>query len=245
MDNNTTNPLLKRCTKCGEEFPATAEYFYTRTDSSLRTMCKTCFKQQIKAVQQRNPEKRREYNRRSYQRNYKPYHERDQKYKENARARVKRWAAAHPEKVRERGRQQWQQMTPEMKARQQAAAKRYRAAKPEKARLHAHVYRARKRALPATFTATQWQACLEYFNHTCAYCGAQQSFWHVLEQDHFIPLSSHGSYTADNIVPACKSCNASKNDSEPTRWLKGVFGKRKSEEVLKRIEEYFFSLDTA
>lgn len=99
--------------------------------------------------------------------------------------------------------------------------------------------RARKRALPATFTAKQWQACLEYFHHTCVYCGAQQDFWHVLEQEHFIPVTAGGGYIAENIIPACKSCNSSKCDAPADQWLISRHGKRKAKSILARIETYF------
>ena len=35
--------MLKKCTKCGEEKPATPEFFYKRGDR-LRTDCKMCRK---------------------------------------------------------------------------------------------------------------------------------------------------------------------------------------------------------
>ena len=33
---------MKKCTGCGEEKPATLEYFYKRTDTSLCSRCKLC-----------------------------------------------------------------------------------------------------------------------------------------------------------------------------------------------------------
>jgi hypothetical protein len=35
-----------------------------------------------------------------------------------------------------------------------------------------------------------------------------------------LPLSRGGRYTLDNIVPACRSCNTSKCNSEITAWLR-------------------------
>ena len=35
-----------------------------------------------------------------------------------------------------------------------------------------------------------------------------------------LALSRGGRYTIENIVPACRSCNASKSNDEVTRWLR-------------------------
>jgi 5-methylcytosine-specific restriction endonuclease McrA len=51
----------------------------------------------------------------------------------------------------------------------------------------------------------------------CAYCGATNT---PLQQDCVLALSRGGRYTLDNIVPACRSCNASKWNAEVTGWLR-------------------------
>lgn len=35
-----------------------------------------------------------------------------------------------------------------------------------------------------------------------------------------LPLSRGGRYTLENVVPACRSCNASKSNDEVTGWLR-------------------------
>lgn len=107
----------------------------------------------------------------------------------------------------------------------------------------AHVRRMKKRELPATLTTEQWNYCLRYWYGCCAYCGAQQSLWNVIEQDHFIAVSSGGGYTAENIIPACRSCNSSKNNHDSKTWLIDKFSKRKATKILRRISDYFESLD--
>lgn len=74
----------------------------------------------------------------------------------------------------------------------------------------------RKQQLPSTFTLEEWERALEYFDHSCAYCGYPSD---KLQQEHFIPLSKGGGYTKDNIVPACPECNLSKSDAMPQDWL--------------------------
>lgn len=59
-----------------------------------------------------------------------------------------------------------------------------------------------------TLTREQWEAILYEFDYLCAYCSEAKP----LEQDHMIPLSRGGAHTVENIVPACRSCNAAKGD---------------------------------
>lgn len=86
---------------------------------------------------------------------------------------------------------------------------------PEKRRANNLIYVQRKRSLISNFSFYQWQQCLTHFNHQCAYCGSTES----LEQEHVIPVSRGGHYTPDNIIPACRSCNASKNNKIMQDWF--------------------------
>jgi 5-methylcytosine-specific restriction endonuclease McrA len=51
----------------------------------------------------------------------------------------------------------------------------------------------------------------------CAYCGASGR---TLQRDCVLALSRGGRYTLSNIVPACRSCNASKCNDEVTSWMR-------------------------
>ena len=51
----------------------------------------------------------------------------------------------------------------------------------------------------------------------CAYCGADTT---ALQRDCVLPISRGGRYTIGNVVPTCRSCNASKCNSEVTSWLR-------------------------
>ena len=62
----------------------------------------------------------------------------------------------------------------------------------------------------------QWDALREAWGG-CAYCGATGV---PLQRDCVLPISRGGRYTLDNIVPACRSCNASKWNQEVTGWLR-------------------------
>ena len=65
-------------------------------------------------------------------------------------------------------------------------------------------------------TADQWTALMAAWGG-CAYCGATGT---PLQRDCVLALSRGGRYTADNIVPACRSCNASKSNHEVTTWMR-------------------------
>lgn len=76
--------------------------------------------------------------------------------------------------------------------------------------------RARKNKSPFNdFTTDQWEACLDAFDNTCAYCGKNTE---VLEQEHVIPISRGGSNTKTNIIPSCGSCNYSKGAKTMFEW---------------------------
>ena len=71
-----------------------------------------------------------------------------------------------------------------------------------------------KNGLSSTLTAEQWELIKQNFNNCCAYCGKELP----LAQEHFIPLSTGGEYTHNNIIPACRRCNSSKHDRAFTDW---------------------------
>lgn len=116
-------------------------------------------------------------------------------------------------------------------------------------RIHAHLRRARKNDLPATFTAEQWEQSLNYFNGCCAVCGRQLNSLfgdYKAHQDHWIPVSYEGDdnpgTVATNMIPLCKPCNLSKAASMPEDWLAQNFSKRKSRDILARVQTYFNSV---
>ena len=76
-------------------------------------------------------------------------------------------------------------------------------------------------------SAEQW-AALKAAWVGCAYCGATDK---PLQRDCVLALSRGGRYTLENIVPACRSCNASKCNDEITGWMRR-----------KRLDEQSFLL---
>ena len=66
----------------------------------------------------------------------------------------------------------------------------------------------------ATLTAEEWNNILNSYNHCCAYCQTNAS---KLEIDHYVPLCKGGTHTKENVVPACRHCNAMKQSRHPHR----------------------------
>ncbi len=66
------------------------------------------------------------------------------------------------------------------------------------------------------FTAAQWAYVQSLCGHLCVYCRQRPD---KLEQDHIVPLSRGGLHVSSNILPACRSCNASKRTTPVTEFM--------------------------
>lgn len=94
---------------------------------------------------------------------------------------------------------------------------------------------ARKLELPDAFTQLDWEMACQFFDNSCAYCESVES----LEPDHIIPLRDAGcpGTVSSNIVPACKSCNRSKQHKSLRDWAFVKFG-TSAQGVIQRVTEY-------
>jgi 5-methylcytosine-specific restriction endonuclease McrA len=77
----------------------------------------------------------------------------------------------------------------------------------------------------------EWLEALERFNYSCAYCGSNTK----LSMDHIIPISIGGTNEASNIIPACSSCNFSKQASDMVEWYttQVFYSKKRLENIIK------------
>jgi 5-methylcytosine-specific restriction endonuclease McrA len=80
---------------------------------------------------------------------------------------------------------------------------------------------------------TWWRA--EMMEGPCAYCDKPAK-----TLDHFIPVSMGGRTEPGNLVPACKSCNSRKRDSDPLAWVDRLRGEHQ-----ERLSECGWVLDGA
>lgn len=146
---------------------------------------------------------------------------------------VRRSMAKKPEYYREMRRKKAQRYAARRAAldrsrrdehRQREAA--YRAANAVSRRMWESARRARLvNADVRRFTNADWQRVLRRHQHRCFYCGGATN----LTVDHLVPLARGGRHAEGNIVPACGSCNSSKNDKLLIDWRRSC---RRSDRLL-------------
>ncbi len=121
------------------------------------------------------------------------------------RAYARRRRVENPEAVRAASRR-WVEANP---GRAAAITRAWARAHPEFFRRAAKVRRARLRGAATTLTDVQWVAIVTAFNGACAYCLRTDR---PVTQDHMVPISRGGPHSAENVIPACGSCNSSKGN---------------------------------
>ncbi len=57
------------------------------------------------------------------------------------------------------------------------------------------------------------QSIYEAWNHQCGYCGEKAT-----SLDHIIPRFRSGSSNRNNLIPACRTCNADKGSCNMEEW---------------------------
>lgn len=233
--------LTKTCTNCGETKVLSDYYKDKKGRLGVQARCKSCNKIRKKAYNDANKDKIKAYNQKHYVEKREVHRECSKRYyeknSEQIKANAKRWEKENPERKAERN-AQYRKEKPEL---QKARQMRYKLNNPERVRelgvKHSHERRARMRELIYDLTEEQWQDTLKEFSHSCAYCGKTNC---KLEQEHVVPVTSDGGYTKHNIVPACKSCNVSKHDTELVEWYKkqDYFSNERLLKVLDFSESY-------
>jgi len=199
---------LRHCSRCGNEYPATLEYFYhvsprTRKDE-LSSWCKHCVSEAGKLSRSKHADK--------------------------AKVRAKKYAVEHREQVNANARE-YVKRNPEkrketMRAysethREQEREKkrRWRANNPEKHRAEKERRRAWKLNAEGEYTADDIKAQYSRQKGKCYWCNVKlNNKYHV---DHIVPLSRGGSNRPDNIVCACPHCNDSRGAKLPHEWVQG------------------------
>ncbi len=185
---------VRRCWKCGEWKPITEYHKSSGRSDGLDPRCKACKREYRRANKERFNALARNYPR-------KP---------EQARAKKRRYEAAHPDRVRQQQRRTWLRRynAPGVKKQIQARQKQWRDANPHIVKEMVHRRRARKQNAGGSYTAQQWLDLCAYYDQRCLCCGLQE----VLTVDHIVPLSRGGSNDISNIQPLCRACNSAKYD---------------------------------
>jgi len=188
--------MAKVCSKCGLEQPETNFSKACNTPDGFRYDCKDCVKQyRIEHKEQI----------RDHMNQYRVEHQ------EQIIESRKQYYAEHKESTL----QQYKVWRDNNKDRAQKTETAWKKNNPDVTKAQWQSRRSKKAGLAQTLTPAQWNHILEKFNNACAYCGAGDK---TLHQEHFIPLSSEGEYTHNNIIPACQSCNSSKGKKDFFTW---------------------------
>lgn len=227
---------MRWCSHC-EKIKLEEEFSVGR--KSLRRICNDCKRKDGVDYGKTHKEERAKYK----ADHYDEFITRDRAYywrnKEKDNARAKEWRKNNPTKFR-------------------MGVKRAKAKKPDLYRANEAIKQSRRRQrlneLPNDFTIYDWERALEYFNGRCAVCNRLPDKNNVLHiaADHWLPLAKNTKGTVvDNIIPLCHNgagspfhgadsgCNNRKSAKDPVQWLKEVYDEITSEEILRKIEEYF------
>jgi hypothetical protein len=234
----------KICTKCKKEYPRTDKYFVkaTKNKDGLDYWCKKCkcehrkIKSNIKSPKALDDTSEtklnmssEEYRKNYYEKNKEKILKTVKEYQRNNKNKIKARRKIYLEKNREKTnitRREYNKNHKEIKRLWQQKNK-------DKVNVQKQARRTNKNNLPSNLTIKQWKEIKIKFNNKCAYCGQELP----LSQDHFIPLSKGGEYTVNNIIPSCKSCNCSKNNSDFFKWYpkQEFYSKEREKNILKHL----------
>lgn len=223
---------IKICTKCKIELEATSVNFVKQKNGKygLASVCKVCQKkwrdnrkdikrEYDKKYNIENREKKIEYSRRRY---YENIEEMREYYKKR-----------NKDKDYLRKRREYRKTR---KERDKELYSIWRKNNTERISTNKQRRYTKMKGLKSDLTHDDWLNTVEYFTYSCAYCGEKSD---DLTRDHFIPVTLNGTFTKDNIIPACRSCNSSKNNKEFNNWYPYYehYSSDREEKIINYIEE--------
>ena len=196
---------MKTCKTCKENYPATLEYFGKRANikDGLNNICKKCQKEineiyyenhkDIMIEQAKQRQEKRGNEALEYRRNH---------YKNNKKATLetnKEYYYKNIEYVSD-------------------LRKKYRQS--ENGKQKYKIYGRKRRSKNHKLSVEQWEACKEYFNNACAYCGFTEeehknNFKQQLHKEHVI---DDGRNDIKNCIPSCRVCNSEKHTTSLNNW---------------------------
>jgi 5-methylcytosine-specific restriction endonuclease McrA len=210
-----TIPLFNRCSKCGNEYPATEKYF-----RQWRTFCRACERDaarefyynhredvllQKKEARESNPDHYRQHDRDQYYKHHDHQMARHKKYRtenpDKRRLAMLDWRVRNPDKVKDYSAQYYKEH-------------------PETVKANRDKRRARILNAQGEYTADDIKRLYEDQEGHCAYCGIGifPDLYKDMHIDHVMPLSRGGSNAPDNLVLTCQPCNQSKSDKTVAEW---------------------------
>jgi len=228
--------MLRTCTKCKKELEF--DMFGKKKDGKygLNSTCKICKRKIGKQYKIDNYEKEQERGRKYRLENPEARKETCRKYYDSHRSELKIVRAKYAKENGVSKKEGQKRYRDNNFAKVSEGQRTYARLNRDKLQMWKHNYRSKVKDLPYELTVEQWRDIKAYFNNRCVYCGRKLK----LEQEHFIPVVNGGGYTKENIICACRSCNASKNGTDFFLWYKNY--KYYSEERENKIIKYLQSV---
>lgn len=243
------------CTVCSVEFPLTKEYFFVdrKARGGLATMCKKCKYERFKYVDRKRARKYYQENREHVLEYAKEYAQNSQErigkyqmqyrdtHKETAKEYIKGYNKINFERLKvkkkeyfEKNRERFREIQKTRLPIRREQMKVYYAQNKFRFDVYRQRRRSQKAALESTLQPIDWKKIVDHFGNCCVYCGKKAK---TLHQEHFIALSRGGEYTINNIVPACRSCNSSKRDTDFFEWYpkQKCYSKKREQKLLSYL----------
>ncbi len=191
----------KTCGTCHAEKPLAGFYRSKTTKDGHASRCIECTKSALAVYRAENAERIKETRRLYNAKNKSAVNEYSRQYHAKNRtervAKIAEYRRNNPDKLR-LAKSRWNQAHPEaVRAMDMAKTHRRRTRKRENG-----VYRIDQGYL------------VRLLNQPCFYCGENGN----MTLDHVVPIARGGTHGIGNLVPACRSCNSSKNDRFITEW---------------------------
>lgn len=195
---NDDGVIEKFCTHCEEWKEENINNFYlmnkSKPELGFSSWCKKCVSESTGIRQKKN-----------YDIKGRPYQQEWRNKDDNREAvnnRAKQWREANPERKYE-------------------YEKDYYIKNPEKFLEYIKNHRQHD------ITEAEWKECLRIFNNQCAYCGLPVEMHIVKKNGKYIIMNLHKDHVDNlgyndirNAVPACRSCNSRKHDSDMEKWYR-------------------------
>lgn len=212
------------CVGCKQELPADTDHFYIRKRSNgnsyFTSRCKPCVRQQTHDARAADPERHRDIQARSLEKNRETFNaNRRLKIAEDANYRAKRNQQTREWIERNKDRTTLYRVAyySENKDRIKASVRDYYERTPDKQRTWRRNRRARVAGAEGEFTASDIAKRLSEQHCKCFWC--KDSITDGYHADHYIPLARSGTNHPYNIVLACGTCNTSRRDKMPVEFF--------------------------
>lgn len=196
--NSVTTATQKRCWNCKEWKPFDAFGQSRHRPGGVDPKCLECGK----AYRQQNAE-------RIATRQHTYHVKNRERLTASSRIRKVRWRLNNPDRHREQRRQTYARHAAEYAERQRPYKREWARRNKDKQLASFHRRRARLRGNGGSYSAAEWRALCDQYDHRCLACGRPEPEIQ-LTVDHVLPIYRGGSGAIDNIQPLCKPCNSSK-----------------------------------